>query len=198
MIKEFNRIEEIEKYYEKETNSYVFKEKGEYIDEVVFNFDLDTKANIKANDINAYNIIARNISSRNIDAYNIMARKIDARDIKTWDIKANKIKAYNLYSYDISSKYINAWDIKAWNIRAIDIEATDIKATSIDTEFRYAHSIIASDIIARHISYYTVCFADKMKYTSITNRRENSTSFMLDNNAIINEDEYRVLNQISK
>ena len=30
-----------------------------------------------------------------------------------------------------------------------------------------------------------------MKYTSITNRRENSTSFMLDNNAIINEDEYK-------
>ena len=78
------------------------------------------------------------------------------------------------------------------------IEATDVKATSIDTEFIYAHSIIASDIIARHISYYTVCFADKMKYTSITNRKENSTSFMLDNDAIINEDEYRLLNQISK
>lgn len=60
MIKEFNNLEEIQKYYYGNTNTYAFKEDGLYID-VVFNFDLDVKANIKARDI-----IARNINAKDI------------------------------------------------------------------------------------------------------------------------------------
>ena len=39
--KEFNCLEEIEKYYNKETNTYVFKENNVYLDLVVFNFNLN-------------------------------------------------------------------------------------------------------------------------------------------------------------
>ena len=91
MIKEFNSIEEIAKYYNKETNTYVFKENDEYIDLVIFNFDLDIKANIDACDINARDINAWNIESCDINAININAYDIIADDINAYDIKANNI-----------------------------------------------------------------------------------------------------------
>lgn len=102
MIKEFNSLEEIEKYYDKDTNTYIFKEDDEYIDLVVFNFSLGIKADI--------------------DCWNI-----NAQNIKAWDIKANNISACN-----INSNNINASDIKAWNIDASNIDARDINALDID------------------------------------------------------------------
>ena len=106
MTKEFYSIEEIEKYYDKETNTYVFKENEEYIDSVVFNFDLDINAHIYANSINAWNISVWDIKAYNIDALNINA----------WDIKSFDIKAW-----DINAKNINAWDINANDINADNI-----------------------------------------------------------------------------
>lgn len=91
MVKEFNNLEEIQKYYNKETNTYVFKEDDEYIDLVIFNFDLDIKANIDACDINARDINAWNIESCDINAININAYDIIADDINAYDIKANNI-----------------------------------------------------------------------------------------------------------
>ena len=75
MTKEFNSLEEIQKYYDGETNTYFFKEDDKYID-VVFNFSLDVEANIRAFDINAQNIIAKNIIGWNIKAINITAQDI--------------------------------------------------------------------------------------------------------------------------
>ena len=79
MTKEFNKLEEIQKYYDENTNTYIFKENDEYIGLVVFNFDLDVKANIEALDIKAWNIDANNI---------------DTRDIKALDINVNDITYY--------------------------------------------------------------------------------------------------------
>ena len=105
-IKEFNNLEEIQKYYVKETNTYAFKENEEYIDLVVFNFDLNIGANIVAKHIKAHNIRAWNINAWNIDAY----------DITTYDI----------YAYDISAHDIDALDINANDINANDINADTI------------------------------------------------------------------------
>ena len=111
MTKEFNNLEEIEKYYNKETNTYVFNENGKYIDLVVFDFDLNVEANIKALDINACDIYAMNINSMNIDAY----------DIKANDIYARNINACNIDAMNINSMNIDACDIKAYDIKANDI-----------------------------------------------------------------------------
>ena len=111
MTKEFNNLEEIEKYYNKETNTYVFNENGKYIDLVVFDFDLNVEANIKALDINACDIYAMNINSMNIDAYNIKAS----------DIYARNINACNIDAMNINSMNIDACDIKAYDIKANDI-----------------------------------------------------------------------------
>ena len=91
MVKEFNSLEEIEKYYDEKANTYIFKEDDEYIDLVIFNFDLDIKANIDACDINARDINAWNIESCDINAININAYDITADDINAYDIKANNI-----------------------------------------------------------------------------------------------------------
>ena len=76
MIKEFNNLEEIEKYYNEETNTYVFKEYNRYIDLVMFNFNLDVNSDIEAGDIIAWNINAWDINADNINAININANDI--------------------------------------------------------------------------------------------------------------------------
>ena len=164
MIKKFNSIEEIQKYYIMQINAYVFKENGEYIDLVVFNFDLDINAHIYANSINAENINVWDISVRDIKALNINA----------WNINAWDIRAYN----NIDALNINAWDIKAFDIKAHDINANDIKADDIN----------ANDINADNINYYAVCFAHKnIKCKSIKGRRKNAKHFVLDGTLEVKE-----------
>lgn len=105
-IRQFNNLEEIQKYYDKDKNAYIFKEDGEYIDLVIFEFDLRIKADIYA---------------RNIKAHDIFVLNIDAWDITAWDINA-----YN----------IEAWDIIAWNIKAINIKVVNIlKSITINARF---------------------------------------------------------------
>ena len=94
MVKEFNSLEKIEKYYDAESNTYVFKEDNEMIDLVVFNFDLNIGANIIARDIRALNIISFDITAWNIRAMDIEAKDITADDINAWDIIAKNISYY--------------------------------------------------------------------------------------------------------
>lgn len=116
MIKEFNSLEEVENYYDQETNTYIFKENGELIDLVIFNFDLNLDANIEVYNINAYDIFVRDINARNIHANNIYANNINANHIKAHNIYALDIKVNNIIANDIA-----AGDIIAWNIDACDI-----------------------------------------------------------------------------
>ena len=56
VIREFNSLDEIKKYYDEKINTYVFKEDNKYIRLVVFNFDLNIDACIDASNIKALNI----------------------------------------------------------------------------------------------------------------------------------------------
>lgn len=102
MTKEFNSLEEMQKYYDEKSNTYIFKENGAYIDLVVFNFDLDINANIEAGSIDALNINAVNIRAWDIDTRDINALDIDAWDIYAWDIYACNIESYNIKAKNIS------------------------------------------------------------------------------------------------
>ena len=102
MIKEFNSLDEIQKYYNEDANTYIFKEDGKYIDLVVFNFDLDTSANIEAGCIDGLNICASNIKAWDIDTRDLNAFNIDAWDIYAWDIYACNIAAENIKARNIS------------------------------------------------------------------------------------------------
>ena len=100
MIKRFNSLEEIQKYYDENTNTYIFKKDGEMIDLVIFNFHLDIKASINALDIEAKNIKAfdikaRDINARNINALDINASDIYSKNIRAWNIKAQDINYYS-------------------------------------------------------------------------------------------------------
>ena len=97
--------EEMDKYYLKETNTYVFE------DDVEFLCDIDVKSNIKAFGINACNI----------HACNIYACDINADDVDAWNIKARNIKAWD----------VNAWDITAYDIKVHRIESLNIDAYNI-------------------------------------------------------------------
>lgn len=102
MVKEFNSLEEVENYYDQETNTYIFKENGEHIDLVIFNFDLNVDANIEAYNINACDILVRDINANHIKAHNIYANDIKVKNIIANDIAAGDINAWNIDACDIS------------------------------------------------------------------------------------------------
>ena len=76
MTKEFNNLEEIQKYYDKKTNTYIFKEDNKYIDIVMINYDLEIESNSEAYNISAVDINAFDIDANNIDAFDINACNI--------------------------------------------------------------------------------------------------------------------------
>ena len=173
VIREFNSLEEIQKYYEKGNNAYVFTENGDYIDLVILNFNLNVEANIEAWNIKAWNINCLNINADNINAYYINAR----------DINASNIKTYNLNAWHIDCLDINAWDIVASDIKAGDIVAHDIYTLSV-----YANNINAINIKANDISYHAICVAyNNIKCKTITGRRDKHKHFVLDGELVIEE-----------
>ena len=118
MNKKFNSLEEIEKYYDKKTNAYIFKENEKFIDKIVLNFDLKVESDIKACNIDAlnihvWNIYAEDIKSDNINACNIEACNIDAKYIIANYIYAHNIKALYIHASDIMDK--NTIDVKDSN-----------------------------------------------------------------------------------
>ena len=133
MVKQFDSLEEIQKYYDKNTNTYVFVENEEYIEVVVFDFDLNVEANIDAYDIEACDINAWDINACNINANNIKVRDIKAINIDAWNINAYNIKAGDIITGNISACNIEAGDISANNIsyHAICFAYDSIKCKSI-------------------------------------------------------------------
>ena len=107
MVKQFDNLKEIQKYYDKNTNTYVFVKNKEYIEVVVFDFDLNVEANIDAYDIEALDINAWNINACNINANNIKARNINAIDIDACNIEARNISACNIEAGNISANNIS-------------------------------------------------------------------------------------------
>ena len=100
MIKRFNSLAEIQSYYNKDTNTYIFKKDGKMIDLIILNFHLDVRANInalniEAKNIKAFDIKARDINARNINAQDINASDIYSRNIRAWNIKAQDINYYS-------------------------------------------------------------------------------------------------------
>ena len=161
MVKEFNNLEEIKKYYDEQTKTFIFQEDNYLLDKVIFNFDLNINANI----------IVRDIEANNINAWNIIAKNIEANNIDVWDIKALDINACN---FDANN--INVKDIYADNITADDISASNIYANNIHTD-----NINALNIRALDINYYSLCFAyENIKCKSIKGRANNAKHFVLD------------------
>ena len=150
MMKEFNKLEEIEKYYNKETNTYIFHEDGVRI--VNFHFNLKVEANIDARHIEGWDIKANNIKAWNITVSDITALDIDAKDIRAHHINARDINAFDIRATDI-----NAHDIKAFDIKA----AKNINANKISY---YAVCFACNNITCR----------------SIKGRRKNAKHFVLD------------------
>ena len=120
-IKEFDNLEEIQKYYDRKRNTYIFEEDGNYLGLVIFSFDLNVKANIRA-----LNIIGRDIEVLNIKALDIRCGDIDAVDIVAGNINAVNIKAKDIDAFDIDAVNVVARDIDVDNIRAINIDARNI------------------------------------------------------------------------
>lgn len=115
-MKTFNNLEEMQPYYNENTDTYEFVENEKRFD-VEFGFGLKTDRSINAKNIKALNIKAWNINARNINAGNI-----DAKDIDACNIKAEDINSWNIYAANLTAGNIDAWNITADNIEACDIK----------------------------------------------------------------------------
>lgn len=140
MIEIFNSLEEIQKYYDKETNTYIFKENDIFIDTIVFNFTLEVNANIRGGNIRAWDIKAFDIRATNISCLNIMAIDIDARNIDCINLTAKDIIALNIDALNITARNINVDNIFAKSIDARgEIDCYD---TCVASEYIKCKSII--------------------------------------------------------
>ena len=152
MVKQFDSLKEIQKYYDKNTNTYVFVENGEYIEAVVFNFNLNVEANIEAYDIEALDINAWDIKACNINADNIKVRNIEAINIDAWNINAYNIKAGDIITGDINACNIEAGDISANDIsyHAVCFAYDSIKCKSIKGRRRNSkHFVLDGELIMK-------------------------------------------------
>ena len=150
MIREFNSLEEVENYYDQETNTYIFKENGEHINLVIFNFDLNVEANIEAYDIEACDIFVNDINACNIKANNIYANNINANHIKAHNIYALDIKVKNIIANDIAAGDINAWNIDACDISywAVCFAYNSIKCNSITSKREnHKHFVLDGELV---------------------------------------------------
>ena len=153
MIKKFNSLKAIKKYYDKNTNTYVFVENEEYIEVVVFDFDLNVEANIDADNIEALDINAWNINACNINADNINVNNINAIDIDAWHINANNIKAGDIITGNISACNIEAGNISANNILygAVCFAYDSIKCKSIKGRRKNSkHFVLDGELIVEN------------------------------------------------
>lgn len=140
MIEIFNSLEEIQKYYDKETNTYIFKENDIFIDTIIFNFTLEVNANIKGGNIRAWDIEALDISAVNISCSNIIALDIDARSIDCINLTAKDIIALDIDALNITARNINVDNIFAKSIDARgEIDCYD---TCVASEYIKCKSII--------------------------------------------------------
>ena len=140
MIEIFNNLEEIQKYYDKETNTYIFKENDIFIDTIIFNFTLEVNANIRSGNIRAWDIKALDIRATNISCSNIMAIDIDARNIDCINLTAKDIIALNIDALNIIARNINVDNIFAKSIDARgEIDCYD---TCVASEYIKCKSII--------------------------------------------------------
>ena len=98
MTREFKRIDEIDKYYDKETNTYVFREGEKYIDSVIIDFDLYVDANIEACDLECMDIEAQYIDVMDLDALKVKADTVDAHTIKAYKVECDNLIYRSKYS----------------------------------------------------------------------------------------------------
>ena len=152
MIKVFNNIKEIKKYYNKKTNTYDFNsKKGQSIEQVILTFDLNVES-----DIRACNISAPSITAKNINAWDITAWEINACDIKFVNINAGMIKARDIEGLHIKSMTIYARDIKVYGFITVNIYARDINyiVRCLAYEDFKCNSINCTDPIPLHYTIY--------------------------------------------
>lgn len=108
-------------------------------DDLMLNCDIKIEANI----------IAFDIKAQNIELWDLKVADVEARNIKAGNINAWNLKAENIEASIIKAKNIESWDLKAANIEARNIKAENISYFAVC--FAY-NSIICKSIKGRRVN----------------------------------------------
>ena len=115
----FYNEEEMNDYYNQETNTYAFwdDEKGTDCD-IVLRFDLETNASILCHNLDCIDIKVESITANDIEGCAITANDIICQDIAATSIKADRIILINYGSIDcmgsIKCSYIKCEKLSNW------------------------------------------------------------------------------------
>lgn len=130
---EINTPNEIEKYYNKDKNGYIFD------DDVTIKCDINVGTrniyakNIHANNLTAHDIWCNNMNVCHLEAYNIYSQKIET--IGTIKVKNTFSATVCICSYLESS-----------HIRIVKLTCSGVKATKLIADEVYAEGVFVSDL----------------------------------------------------
>ena len=114
----FLKEEEMNEYYNKDTNTYAFWGEDGTACSIVLKFDLETSASILCHNLDCIDIKAESITANNIEACALTANDIFAEDIDATSIKADRIIIRNYGSInclgDIRCSYIKCERLSNW------------------------------------------------------------------------------------
>lgn len=130
-----SNLEEMEKYYNKDTNTYVFAENGCRLN-VRFLFGLNLCSNIYAG-----NVIGTDIDIFNADLLDVTARNIKASILYVDVIKARNVKVENLLATSIVADKISylgcCMAYSSFRCKSVKGERENSKHFSLDSEIEY-------------------------------------------------------------
>ena len=114
----FMNEEEMNDYYNQETNTYAFwNEEGTGAD-VVLRFDLETNASIICHNLDCIDIKVESITANEIEGCAITANDIICQDLAATSIKADRIILINYGSIDcmgsLQCSYIKCEKLSNW------------------------------------------------------------------------------------
>ena len=114
----FYNEEEMNDYYNQETNTYSFWNEDGTDADIVLRFDLETNANILCHNLDCIDIKVESITACEIEACSVTANDIICQDLDATSIKADRIILINYGSIDcmgsLQCSYIKCERLSNW------------------------------------------------------------------------------------
>lgn len=125
--------EELEKYYDSKTNSYLFLDENGKKLNVEFEFNLNTDRDITCADLISYDIKCNNLYCKNLECSRdyFMDCNVSANTIKCNNLSANSVYAYNVYCKN--DMYVNNADISKLNVSNVNFDNAEIDEIYAET-----------------------------------------------------------------
>ena len=158
-VKIFTSMEEMQLYYNKKHNAYIFQENGRLFSILLLIENFNSNISIKAKNIKANNLECEDIKANNIEANNIFVKNgIECKNITVRIVRSKTLEADNVVANCVDCTHIYVTnEIKANNrIGCYRIEAKEIYSDILSAHVAKADYINANLFYAANVEGGTV------------------------------------------